>query len=231
MKSTPSVVSPSCDRGAGPEHGVHDARTAMLRRGFVSIPTEREKTGFVHGRRLSGHTHTRGSKSGGTIKFAACLCCSAKWFDLSSRRAGSEGHHDGHPLVAHSRPKRGHSSKTIPKSDRTPSLRRRRRWDCGGHGSRSLCQSAPCGKKRSGIFRHEAVSSTSTAFACTSSSMARVNRWSCCRHGNGTMIEDFETSGLLDMASSRRRVIAFESARPWAQHPSPWPRVDGYCTG
>lgn len=46
-------------------------------------------------------------------------------------------------------------------------------------------------------------------------------------HGNGTMAEDFELSGLLDMAANRYRVIAFDrpgygySARPRARSFSP----------
>ena len=35
-------------------------------------------------------------------------------------------------------------------------------------------------------------------------------------HGNGSMIQDFESSGLLDMAAAKYRVIAFE--RPGHGH-------------
>ena len=35
-------------------------------------------------------------------------------------------------------------------------------------------------------------------------------------HGNGSMIQDFETSGLLDMAAANYRVIAFD--RPGFGH-------------
>jgi hypothetical protein len=39
-------------------------------------------------------------------------------------------------------------------------------------------------------------------------------------HGNGSMIQDFECSGLIDLVAKDHRVIVFDPSRLWPQRPA-----------
>ena len=49
-------------------------------------------------------------------------------------------------------------------------------------------------------------------------------------HGNGSMIQDFESSGLIDLAAKKYRVIAFDR-RVWLQRQASQYRLDSRSTG
>ncbi len=59
-------------------------------------------------------------------------------------------------------------------------------------------------RRRNAITRHGAGSSTSTGFICTMWNAAMAGRPLVLFHGNGSMIQDFESSGLIVRRPYRR---------------------------